>query len=160
MAADTTLHELPSFDEIEHDIHVIEAAAADTADPAAAVAGLLQMGEAVIEHWVHGHGMTPTTDIREGFRLLALHRQGCKGHPSFNACRETARELAYHYNLISTTPDHPDTPKRIVLASMVAKHLMLFVSGKMRVAELGEFCCSSRPVRANDTPNIEDLKHA
>ncbi len=32
----------------------------------------------------------------EGFRLLALHRQGARGDPSFNACRETCRELVYH----------------------------------------------------------------
>ncbi len=85
---------------------------------------------------------------RKDFRLLALHRQGAKGDPSFNACRETARELAYHYNLITLEPDHPDTPKRVMPAAMVARHLCLFISGKMEVAGLGEFCCSSRPLRA------------
>jgi hypothetical protein len=30
----------------------------------------------------------------------------------------------------------------------VAKHLYLFVSGKMETQKLGEFCCSSRPLRS------------
>jgi len=33
---------------------------------------------------------------------------------------------------------------------MVSKHLFLFISGKMQVAELGDFCCSSKPVRSTD----------
>ena len=33
------------------------------------------------------------------------------------------------------------------MMGMVASHPYLFVSGKMEVEELGEFCCSSRPVR-------------
>lgn len=118
--------------------------------PVAAVSELLQMGEQVLTAWVIARGETPTNDTKEGFRLLALHRQGAKGDPSFNACRETSRELAYHYNLIVTDQDHPDTPKRLQLAAMVAKHLCLFVSGKMQVAGLGEFCCSAKPLRARD----------
>ena len=85
----------------------------------------------------------------EGFRLLALHRQGARGEPSFNACRETCRELAYHYNLIRLQADHPETRRRLAMAAMIANHLLLFVSGKMQVAQLGEFCCSSRPLRGS-----------
>ena len=118
-------------------------------DPIAAAGELVRLGEEVLEHWVVARGELPTQDSREGFRLLALQRQGCKGEPSFNACRETARELAYAYNLISGAPDDAGVPKRVKLAGMVAKHLCLFVSGKMQVAELGEFCCSSRPLRAH-----------
>jgi len=29
----------------------------------------------------------------------------------------------------------------------------LFISGKMQVAELGDFCCSSKPIRL--TPDID-----
>jgi hypothetical protein len=97
---------------------------------------------------VTARGGTPTRRTREGFRLLALHRQGARGEPAFNACRETCRELVYHYNLITMQPDHPETPQRLRLAAMVALHLYLFVGGKMEVAGLGEFCCSSRPLRA------------
>ena len=75
---------------------------------AGAAAELLRLGEIVLEHWLAAHGKTPTMEQREGFRLLALHRQGAKGEPSFNACRETCRELVYHYNLIMSEPDHPD----------------------------------------------------
>lgn len=107
----------------------------------------LQAGEDTLCHWAKGRGFEPTDDQREGFRLLALHRQGAKGEPSFNACRETCRELAYHYNLITQEPDHPDTNKRLEMMRLVAMHLYLFVSGKMQVEGLGEFCCASRPLR-------------
>jgi len=112
---------------------------------------LLALGEAVLEHWLEAHGKNPTATKREGFRLLALHRQGAQGEPSFNACRETCRELVYHYNLINLDPEHSETAKRLRLARMVAKHLFLFVSGKMEVDGLGEFCCSSRPLRAQSS---------
>lgn len=117
-------------------------------DPPVAMAALLAVGEDVLSHWIDARGETPTGETREGFRLLALHRQGARGEPSFNACRETCRELVYHYNLIALEPEHPDTAKRLRLAAMVAKHLYLFVTGKMEVAGLGEFCCSSRPIHA------------
>jgi len=134
-----------SFAEIEAEIDGIANAGLT---PQEAVARLVAIGEEILEHWIVARGETPTSEQKEGFRLLALHRQGAKGDPSFNACRETARELAYHYNLITLEPDHPDTPKRVMLAAMVARHLCLFISGKMEVAGLGEFCCSSRPLRA------------
>lgn len=123
-------------------------ALADATEPVAAAGELLALGEQVLEHWVRAAGGTPTRRTREGFRLLALHRQGARGEPAFNACRETCRELVYHYNLITMQPDHPETPRRLRLAAMVALHLYLFVSGKMEVAGLGDFCCSSRPLRA------------
>jgi hypothetical protein len=116
--------------------------------PSAAAADLMRIGEAVLKAWIVARGDTPTPDLKEGFRLLALHRQGARGEPSFNACRETARELVYHYNLITSEPGHPETVRRLAMMSMIAKHLVLFVSGKLEVAGLGEFCCSSKPLRA------------
>ena len=107
----------------------------------------LEAGEDTLCHWAEARGFTPTDETREGFRLLALHRQGAKGEPSFNACRETCRELAYHYNLITLEPGHRDTEKRLEMMRLVAMHLYLFVSGKMQVEGLGEFCCASRPLR-------------
>ena len=123
-------------------------ALADAGEPVAAAGELLALGEQVLEHWGRAAGGTPTRRTREGFRLLALHRQGARGEPAFNACRETCRELVYHYNLITMQPDHTQNPRRLRLAAMVALHLYLFVSGKMEVAGLGDFCCSSRPLRA------------
>ena len=111
---------------------------------------LLALGEEVLEHWIVARGDGPTNHRREGFRLLALHRQGARGEPSFNACRETCRELVYHYNLITMDPYHPDTARRLAMAALVTKHLLLFVTGKMQVDNLGEFCCSSRPLRAGN----------
>jgi len=108
---------------------------------------LVELGEAVLEHWVSAKGLVPTQETREGFRLLALHRQGCTDDASFNACRETCRELAYHHNLVTSEPQHPATPQRLLMMMMVARHLFLFVTGKMQVAELGDFCCASRPIR-------------
>ncbi len=113
----------------------------------AAAAELLALGEGILEHWVAARGLEPTEQKREGFRLLALHRQGTAGEPSFNACRETCRELVYHYNLLKMDPQHEDNPRRLRMMALVANHLRLFVVGKMQVAGLGDFCCSSRPVR-------------
>ena len=136
----------PAFAGIEERIDVI--AVDGGAEPVRAAAELLAIGEHVLEAWVRARGETPTDARKEGFRLLALHRQGARGEPSFNACRETCRELVYHYNLLALEPDHPDTGHRLTLAAMIARHLMLFVGGKLEVAGLGEFCCSSRPLRA------------
>jgi hypothetical protein len=33
------------------------------------------------------------------------------------------------------------------LMIMVVRHLALFISGKLEVAGLGEFCCASKPLR-------------
>lgn len=118
------------------------------APPAAGdAAELLALGEEVLEHWVKARGREPTRQQREGFRLLALHRQGADKEPSFNACRETCRELAWHYNLLALEPEHEDSDRRARMMALVANHLYLFVSGKMEVAQLGDFCCASRPVR-------------
>jgi hypothetical protein len=116
-------------------------------DPGEAARMLLADAEAVLEHWIAARGDAPTADRREGFRLLALHRQGARGEPSFNACRETCREIAYHYNLIHAEPGSPAAAQAGRMMAMLVRHLMLFVSGKLQVAGLGEFCCSSRPLR-------------
>ena len=117
-----------------------------TADADTAAAELLQASEEVLEHWITARGDVPTTDKREGFRLLALHRQGAKGDPSFNACRE----IVYHYNLVTMRDELADITDRLCMLAMISKHLYLFVSGKMQVAELGEFCCSAKPIRSAD----------
>jgi len=125
----------------------------------AAAKDLLLASEEVVEHWVDARGQTPTQDEREGFRLLALHRQGAKGDPSFNACRETCREVVYHYNLITMQPEHSDITNRLSMMGLVSKHLYLFISGKLQVAGLGEFCCSSKPIRSGndiETPTQEE----
>ncbi len=128
---------------------IAEAVSGDSAGESTPFAAeLLSLGEVILEHWIAAKNETPTLDTKEGFRILALHRQGAKGDPSFNACRETCRELVYHYNLVTLEPGHPDAAKRVRLAAMVAKHLALFVGGKMEVAGLGDFCCASKPVRA------------
>ncbi|HSB49321.1 MAG TPA: hypothetical protein VLD15_07390 [Burkholderiales bacterium] len=118
-----------------------------SAEPVEAARALLADAEAVLEHWVTARGEAPTADTREGFRLLALHRQGARGEPSFNACRETCREIAYHYNLIHADPGSAAAAQAIRMMAMLVRHLTLFVSGKLQVAGLGEFCCSSRPLR-------------
>jgi hypothetical protein len=126
-----------SFDEIE--------TALDAPDAGAGT--LLAIAEEVLERWVIARGDAPTAEQREGFRLLALHRQGAQGEPSFNACRETCREIAYHYNLLRAEPGSPALRQRLRMMTLLVKHLLLFVSGKLQVAGLGDFCCSSRPLR-------------
>lgn len=108
---------------------------------------LLGLGEDALECWVRARELEPTSGEREGFRLLALHRQGAKGDPSFNACRETCRELVYHYNLVHSDPGHAQLEHRLEMMRLVATHLYLFVSGKLQVESLGEFCCASKPRR-------------
>ena len=137
---------MKSLDQIEMRIDEIPQDGALKPRPAARE--LLALAEVVLEHWIIARFEEPTEDRREGFRLLALHRQGAKGEPSFNACRETCRELAYHYNLLMAEPESPEALNRIRMAALVAKHLCLFVSGKMEIGGLGAFCCSSRSLRA------------
>lgn len=124
---------------------VLAATATETANE------LLAIGEAILEIWLAAHGKTPTSRKVEGFRLLALHRQGAQGDASFNACRETGRELVYYRNLVCLDPVHPETARRLRLGAMVARHLALFIGGKLEVSGLGEFCCSSRPLRQHET---------
>ncbi|MEX2482472.1 MAG: hypothetical protein WD928_16565 [Gammaproteobacteria bacterium] len=121
------------------------------ADAGAEAARLLALGEGVLEQWLRSRGEEPTGATREGFRLLALQRQGAHGEPSFNACRETCRELVYHFNLVSEAPHHAETEQRLRMMRFVARHLLLFVGGKLDEAELGDFCCAARPLRGTGT---------
>jgi hypothetical protein len=136
-------------------------AAVDASKGADAANELLALSERVLEHWVTAKGAAPTDEQREGFRLLALHRQGAKGEPSFNACRETCREIAYHYNLVTLKHrDTAETTNRVEMMRLVSNHLYLFISGKLEVEGLGEFCCSSKPIRLADEYEQQRLKEA
>ncbi len=137
------------MDRLDTIIALPDAALAASAEDIAAE--LLAIGETALESWLTAQGKTPTDGHVEGFRLLALHRQGARGDPSFNACRETCRELAYAFNCVAAAPTGPDAPRRLRLGAMVARHLVLFIDGKLETAGLGEFCCSARPLRAQDS---------
>ena len=115
--------------------------------PADRARALLAAGEEILENWLVAHGREPTHRTSEGFRLLALHRQGAKGDPSFNACRETCRELVYHHNVILAGAHAEEASVRATMMHFVLNHLYLFISGKMEIVGLGEFCCSSRGLR-------------
>lgn len=123
-------------------------------DSLEAAARLLALAEEVLENWVVARGDQPTCEQREGFRLLALHRQGAQDVPSFNACRETCREVAYHYNLVMLDPDPAFDADRLRMLTMLVRHLALFVGGKLQVEGLGDFCCASRPLR-QESSNID-----
>ena len=129
---------------------------AKPADPADA-AELLALGEKTLEQWVIARGKEPTEDLREGFRLLALHRQGADKDPSFNACRETCRELVYHFNLLTLQAPDEQSKQYARMMALVANHLFLFVSGKMETEQLGVFCCASKPLR--ETVDVKDNAH-
>ncbi len=116
-------------------------------DAGSVAAELLADAECVLERWVEARGESPTLAAREGFRLLALHRQGAHDLPSFNACRETCREIAYHYNMITGDGEDAGSAQRQRMMAMLVRHLELFVAGKMQNEGLGEFCCASRPLR-------------
>ena len=134
--------------------------ATDNPDQHAAADEILKISEEVLEHWIVAKGAVPTYDTREGFRLLALHRQGTIGDPSFNACRETCREIAYHFNLVTLQPNDAETTDRLTMMKMISNHLYLFVSGKMQVAALGDFCCSSKPIRQATDVDLPMTKEA
>ena len=108
---------------------------------------LLGLAEETLEAWVRARGESPTAERREGFRLLALHHQGARGNPSFNACRETCREIAYHYNVLDSDVAPAERNKAVEMMTLLVRHLVLFVGGKLQVEGLGEFCCASRPIR-------------
>ena len=114
---------------------------------AAAARWLLGLAEEVLEAWVTARGAVPTQEEREGFRLLGLHRQGAQDLPSFNACRETCREICYHYNLLALPAPHEQAARRLEMMALLVRHLALFVGGKLEVEKLGEFCCASTPLR-------------
>jgi hypothetical protein len=116
-------------------------------DAACVARRLLDLAEQVLERWIEARSGAPTLERREGFRLLALHRQGAQDAPSFNACRETCREIVYHYNLLALAADDDRVAQRQRMMAMLVRHLALFVDGKMQVEQLGEFCCASRPLR-------------
>lgn len=118
------------------------------APPEIAAARLLSLAEEVLETWLLARDEEPTRGEREGLRLLALHHQGARGTPSFNACRETCREIAYHYNLLCAAPPGAPVAAPLEMTRMLVRHLALFVGGKMQVEGLGDFCCASRPLRA------------
>ena len=124
-------------------------AAAQLEHPSSAARAMLDIAEDVLSRWVTARGSSPTCATREGFRLLVLHRQGAQDVPSFNACRETCREIAYHYNVLCLEPDDERTKQRQRMMALLVRHLDLFVGGKMEVEGLGEFCCASRPLRAD-----------
>lgn len=132
-------------------LEAIEAELAGLASGSAGAADaprMLALGEQVLEHWVIARGESPTSDRLEEFRLLALHRQGARRMPSFNACRETCREIAYHYNLLTSEPQDSRAAERARMMALLATHLCLFVGGKLIAEGLGDFCCASRPLRS------------
>lgn len=133
--------------EIERKIARLQKHSSSMPNPAEQV---LKLGEFILENWLVAKGKEPTTETREGFRLLALHRQGAKGDPSFNACRETCRELVFQVNSFKESADS----KHLVSSIMVTKHLLLFIKGKLENNGIGEFCCSSKPLRSTT-----EIKH-
>jgi len=141
-------HERTAMDRLDEIIATPDAslvvAARDLADE------FLAVGETALESWLEARGETPTQAKSEGFRLLALHRQGARGEPTFNACRETCRELVYHRNCIHSASEGSDVAHTVRLGAMVARHLVLFIDGKLETTGLGEFCCSSRAIRQRD----------
>lgn len=142
-----------SIEEIEQWLE--SGARADGAE--AHAAELVAASEEVLINWIVAHGCTPVDETREGFRLLALHRQASRGDPSFNACRETCREVAYHYNLIKLKPDDVDEQATVAMMRLVTKHLVLFIGGKLQEAGLGDFCCSSRSLRTQQGRKVDYL---
>lgn len=139
---------LTVFDRLDAIARMDEAALAT--DAGALADELLAIGENVLEAWLEARGKPADVKPVEGFRLLGLHRHGARGDASFNACRETCRELVYRTNCARLGEDREDVARQLRLAAMVARHLLLFIDGKLENAGLGEFCCSSKTLRTRD----------
>ncbi len=133
---------------------MIETPAVPGADPVSEADRIMAVGIEVLVVWVTARGEVPTMSEKEGFRLLALHRQGAKGDPSFNACRETCRELAYRYNVATGVFPEGDRAKALEMMRFLARHLYFFITGKMEEDKLGEFCCSAKPLRLNSDSTL------
>ncbi len=137
---------MKTIDAIERELDALPA----LGEGAVAARRLLKLAEEVLEAWVAARAGVPTQGEREGFRLLALHRQGAQDLPSFNACRETCREIAYHYNLLALPAPQEQAAQRLKMMGLLVRHLALFVGGKLEVEKLGDFCCASSPMRRKD----------
>ncbi|MEZ5926697.1 MAG: hypothetical protein R3D57_20200 [Hyphomicrobiaceae bacterium] len=134
-----------TLDVIEAEIERLEAR---SDAPIRSVERLVALAEEAMESWLVAHDRAPTSDRREGSRLLALHHQAARGNPSFNACRETCRELVYAANCLAAAPAGADSTRHAQNAFAITRHLVLFLSAKLQVAGFGEFCCASKPIRA------------
>lgn len=145
-----------AFEDIQARADGLLALAAPPSDPVGLAEAALDEGELMLETWLRAKGQEPTMETVEGFRLLALHRQGAKGDPSFNACRETCRELVYLRNVVALYDgDAAETFRHLRLQAMVLKHIALFLGGKLVEAGLGDFCCSARPLRSGEPADVD-----
>lgn len=145
-----------AFEDIQARADAILQLTEPPADPVALAEAGLDDGEAMLETWLRARGQEPTMETVEGFRVLALHRQGARGDPSFNACRETCRELVYLRNVVALYDDDAaEAFRHLRLQAMVLKHLALFLGGKLVEAGLGDFCCSARPLRSGEPADVD-----
>src|SRR5690242_9936029 len=99
--------------------------------------------EQALEHWLLAHSREPTRGRFEGYRLLALQRQGARSDPGFDACRASCRELIFYCNM--SIVNSRNSPEHLRSAAMVCRDLLLFVSGKLQNSGLGGFGCAARP---------------
>ncbi len=148
-----TLTAMPTADRLDRIVEMSDAEI--LAAPIALAREMLGIGERSLEAWLTAKGEQPSDGVVEGFRILALQRQGARGDPSFNACRETCRELVYNCNCIGHESNSGAIARRVRMGAMVARHLLLFIDGKLENAGFGEFCCSSRPLRMSQ-PSLND----
>ena len=122
------------------------AAAPDIADE------LVGIGETILEIWLAAHGKTPTR--ADGRRASACWRFIARAPGAMRASTPAARPAAswsITAILFVSIPCIPTRRGGCASAAMVARHLALFIGGKLEVAGLGEFCCSSRPLRQHET---------
>ena len=109
---------------------------------------LLALGEAILETWLAAHGeIADDRARRKAFACWRCTARARAATPSFNACRETCRELVYHHNLVRLDPAHPISRAACGSVQWWRGTWLLFIGGKLEVAGLGEFCCAARPLR-------------
>ena len=98
-----------------------------------AAAELVLLGEQVLEHLDRRQARDADLGAPRGLSIAGTAPARRQGRPrSFKAA--PARELVYHFNLATAAPADVETVRRVRLAALVAKHLCLFVAGKLETA--------------------------
>ena len=110
---------------------------------------LLALGEESLEHWVRAKGKEPTDDLREGYRLLALHRQGLNPAQIAQARDLTERTILGH--LTRLISDGEVELESIISADVIAQVRVV-------VEEVGAERLSPIKERLPNTISYEEIR--
>ncbi len=111
---------------------------------------LLLIGETALESWVRSRGETPTEATVGGLPAAGAAPPGRARRAELQRLPRDLPRAGLSPQLRRRRDRCAETVRKLRLGAMVARHLVLFIDGKLETAGLGEFCCSSRAVRQHD----------